>query len=117
MPSAPAKLIASYDRALELKPDKHGAWYNRGIALYKLERYEEAIASYDRALEFNPDYDGIWNNRGIALKDLGRYEEAIASYDQAIELNPDDNTARYNKACCFPTDVKNSMKIPLANYE
>ncbi|MEA5614970.1 tetratricopeptide repeat protein, partial [Nodularia spumigena] len=43
--------VASYDRALEFKPDYHLAWYNRGYALGKLGRDEEAVASYDRALE------------------------------------------------------------------
>jgi tetratricopeptide (TPR) repeat protein len=47
--------IASYDKALEIKPDFHEAWYNRGIALGNLGRYEEAIASWDRALEIKPD--------------------------------------------------------------
>ncbi|WP_146220329.1 tetratricopeptide repeat protein, partial [Microcystis aeruginosa] len=52
--------IASYDRALEFKPDDHPAWNNRGIALYNLGRYEEAIASYDRALEIKPDDHQAW---------------------------------------------------------
>jgi Flp pilus assembly protein TadD len=34
------------DRALEIKPDYHEAWNNRGIALDNLGRLEEAIASY-----------------------------------------------------------------------
>ena len=46
-----AKAIASYDKALEFKPDKDEAWNNRGIALGNLGRLEEAIASYDKALE------------------------------------------------------------------
>ena len=45
--------IASYDKALEIKPDYHVAWNNRGIALDNLGRGEEAIASYDKALEIN----------------------------------------------------------------
>ncbi len=47
--------IASYDRALEIKPDDHEAWNNRGIALYNLGRFGEAIASCVRALEIKPD--------------------------------------------------------------
>jgi tetratricopeptide (TPR) repeat protein len=42
--------IASFDKALELKPDLHEAWNNRGNALNDLGRWEEAIASYDKAL-------------------------------------------------------------------
>ncbi|MFN7217663.1 tetratricopeptide repeat protein [Microcystis sp.] len=81
--------IASWDRALEIKPDDHQAWYNRGIALYNLGRFEQAIASYDRALEIKPDFHDAWNNRGNALDNLGRLEEAIASFDRALEIKPD----------------------------
>jgi tetratricopeptide (TPR) repeat protein len=59
--------IASYDKALEVKPDDHQAWYNRGNALSALGRKEEAIASYDKALEVKPDYHQAWYNRGGAL--------------------------------------------------
>ncbi|GBD53131.1 tetratricopeptide repeat protein [Microcystis aeruginosa NIES-298] len=89
--------IASWDRALEFKPDDHEAWYNRGFALADLGRLEEAIASWDRALEFKPDYHEAWNNRGNALANLGRLEEAIASYDRALEIKPDVHEAWYNR--------------------
>ncbi|BDA65900.1 hypothetical protein CAL7716_000660 [Calothrix sp. PCC 7716] len=39
--------IASYDKAVEIKPDFYEAWNNRGNALRNLERFEEAIISYD----------------------------------------------------------------------
>jgi tetratricopeptide (TPR) repeat protein len=55
-----AKAIASYDKALEIKPDYHVAWYNRGIALHNLGRLEEAIASYNKSLEFKPDQPATW---------------------------------------------------------
>jgi len=89
--------IASYDKALEIKPDYHEAWYNRGVALGNLGRLEEAIASYDQALEFKPDYHEAWYNRGIALRNLGRLAEAIASYDRALEFKPDFHEAWYNR--------------------
>jgi tetratricopeptide (TPR) repeat protein len=89
--------IASYDKALEIKPDYHEAWYNRGVALGNLGRLEEAIASYDQALEFKPDDHQAWNDRGIALRNLGRFEQAIASYDRALEFKPDDPDAWNNR--------------------
>ncbi|WP_420372240.1 tetratricopeptide repeat protein, partial [Microcystis aeruginosa] len=89
--------IASYDRALEFKPDDHEAWNNRGIALGNLGRFEQAIASYDRALEIKPDKHEAWNNRGSALDDLGRFAEAIASCDRALEIKPDYYEAWYNR--------------------
>jgi tetratricopeptide (TPR) repeat protein len=89
--------VASYDKAIEIKPDDEEAWNNRGIALRNLGRYEEAVASYDKALEIKPDFETAWNNRGNALRNLGRYEEAVASYDKAIEIKPDDEEAWNNR--------------------
>ncbi len=100
--------IASYDKAIEIKPDKDEAWYNRGVALGNLGRYEDAIASYDQALEIKPDNDAAWNNRGVALGNLGRFEEALASYDKAVEIKPDDDLAWNNHG---------SALIDLGRYE
>ncbi|GCL35730.1 TPR repeat-containing protein [Sphaerospermopsis reniformis] len=89
--------ISSFDKALEFKPDKHEAWYKRGISLHNLGSHEEAISSYDKALEIKPDKHEAWNNRGISLDDLGRYEEAISSYDKALAIKPDLHQAWYNR--------------------
>ena len=77
------KAIASYDKALEIKPDHHEAWYNRGNVLGNLGRLEDAIASYDKALEIKPDYGEAWKNRDNALGNSGRLEDAITSYKKS----------------------------------
>ena len=64
--------IASYDRAIEIKPDYDTAWYNRGSALDDLGRNEEAIASFNKALEIKPDYYPASDNRDNVLRKLGR---------------------------------------------
>jgi tetratricopeptide (TPR) repeat protein len=107
--------IASYDKAVEFKPDKHEAWYNRGIALGNLGRNEEAIASYDKAVEFKPDDHEAWYNRGIALRNLGRNEEAIASYDKAVEFKPDKHEAWYNRGIALRNLGRNEEAI--ASYD
>ncbi|MEH2197078.1 tetratricopeptide repeat protein [Nostoc sp.] len=107
--------IASYDQALKLKPDKHEAWNNRGVALGKLVRYEEAIASYDQVLKLKPDYHLAWNNRGIALDKLVRNEEAIASYDQALNFKPDAHQAWNNRGIALNKLVRNEEAI--ASYD
>ena len=92
-----AQALACFEQALELKPEDHRAWINRGNALSVLGRKEEAIASYDKALAVKPDYDDAWINRGNALSALGRKEEAIASYDQALAVKPSLHEAWYNR--------------------
>ena len=74
--------LASYDKALALKPNYAEAIYNRGVALQDLKRFDEALASYD-AIALKPDYAEAYNNRGNALLELKRPDEALASYDKA----------------------------------
>ncbi|NEU73603.1 tetratricopeptide repeat protein [Hassallia byssoidea VB512170] len=107
--------IASYDKALEIKPDEHYAWNFRGYALENLGRNEEAIASYDKALEFKPDDHYAWNFRGIALRDLGRYEEAIASFDKALSIKPDYHQAWNNRG--YALEKLGRDEEALASYD
>ncbi len=80
--------IASYDRAVELRPDLYEYWFNRGLTLFHLGRFLEAIESYKKALEIKPDFQQCWYNQGATLGELARFHEAIASFDQAIEIKP-----------------------------
>jgi tetratricopeptide (TPR) repeat protein len=48
--------LASYDRALKLRPDFAVVLLNRGRTLHDLKRFDEALASYDRALKLRPDF-------------------------------------------------------------
>jgi tetratricopeptide (TPR) repeat protein len=93
----PEEALASFDRALALKPDLVGALNNRGAALRDLARPEEALASFDRALALQPDYAEALNNRGAALGDLRRTEEALASFERALALKPDYVEALNNR--------------------
>lgn len=77
--------IASYDRALEIKPSV-GAWARRGLALAGLGRNEDAIMSYEKSLKIEPDAV-IWGMRGFALMELERYKSALESFDRALEVD------------------------------
>jgi tetratricopeptide (TPR) repeat protein len=89
--------LASYDRALTLRPDSAEALSNRGLVLHELKRYEEALASYDRALAVRPDFAEALFNRGNVLHAVKRYDEALASYDRALALRPDYAKALANR--------------------
>jgi len=87
--------LASYDRALAVRPDSAEALFNRGWTLHELKRFAEALASYDRALEVRPDSAEVLSNRGVTLYTLKRFVDALASYDRALALQPD-----YAEALC-----------------
>lgn len=95
-----ASALDKYDESLELFPI--GPTYiNRGIALDKLGRYDEAIASFDEAIKCDPNDEMTYNARANALRSLGMqaqdpevvqkyYEAAIVDYDRAIALKSND---------------------------
>jgi tetratricopeptide (TPR) repeat protein len=80
--------LASYDRALTVRPDYAQALSNRGTTLRELKRFEEALASYDRALTVRPEYAEALSNRGLVLTVLGHLSEARAALERAVELGP-----------------------------
>jgi predicted O-linked N-acetylglucosamine transferase (SPINDLY family) len=61
---------------------------DRGIALFRSGRRDEAIASFARAIELDPQYAEAHFNLGSALRRTGESEAAIASYRKALDLRP-----------------------------
>ena len=68
--------IASYRRALQLRPDDFRSLNNLGLALKDQGNVEEAIACFRQVLQLRPDDAAPYNNLGIALRDQGRTDEA-----------------------------------------
>ena len=64
------------------------AWYNKGVAIGKLNKSDEAIIAYDKAIEINPQNSDAWYDKAVTLDKLSKSDEAIKAYDKAIEINP-----------------------------
>ena len=90
--------LATFDRALYVRPGIAEAHFDRGNVLKDLRRYDEALASYDRALALRPDFARAHTNRGSILHELRRYDEALASHDRAVSVRPDFAQAHFNRA-------------------
>ena len=90
--------IASYNSALQLKPNYPSAHNNLGNALKKQGNLDAAIASYNSALQLQPNNTELHNNLGNAHKDRGDLEAAIACYNSALQLEPNDAEAHWNSS-------------------
>ena len=64
-------------------------WNDKGRALYKQGKYEEAIKCFDKAIEIDPNFISAWELKGGVLDMLGRHEEAQKCFDKAESIrNP-----------------------------
>ena len=78
----PKKQIEYYSKCLELDPKNAVAWNNKGFALYKLGRYEEAIRCYDTALGINPEDAIACDNKIIVEEKLLKIEKLRRKVEQ-----------------------------------
>ncbi|MDD1749746.1 MAG: tetratricopeptide repeat protein [Methanothrix sp.] len=91
------KAIKLYDQALELDPENPVIWNNKGTALVRERKYEDALEAYDRALELNSEYSEAMIGKGSALNRLNRSAESIGLFEKAIGLDPSNAKAWNNK--------------------
>ncbi len=82
--------LATYEKAVEIRPDYPQAWDGQGKTLYELKKYKQALTAYDKAIQLQPLYLEAWSGRGFTLNKLQRYREAIASFEKALEVENKD---------------------------
>ena len=80
--------IASYRRAIELRPGIASVSNNLGNALYDNGDLDSAIACYRRAIELRPAFAEAYNNLGNALQDYGAVGAAYTAFETAVTLAP-----------------------------
>ena len=93
---AGAEAIASYERALTLRPDYPEAHYNLANAFLDHGNVDEAIDHFRRALDSMSRSADVHNNLGIALAANGQSDEAIAAFREALRLEPDSSKTHRN---------------------
>lgn len=90
------KAMASFDRALALKPLSY-IYINRAQA----RPYDDSagrLADLDAALKLEPDSEDALSIKAWQLSRLGKHAEAIALYDQAIRLALDPSRFKRDRA-------------------
>jgi tetratricopeptide (TPR) repeat protein len=76
--------IQSLDHAVQLYPASAVTWFNRGFALQKLERLEEAHFSYGRAVALDSSLVDAWLYRAGIHADNGSWYEALTDAEAAV---------------------------------
>ena len=85
--------IASFDKALSIKPDHVGTHNNLGALFQAQGRFEEAIAAFSKVLSLKPDYVNAHNNMGVVFQAQGKFVEAIAAFNEVLLIDPNNTKA------------------------
>jgi len=67
--------VASFTKALEIRPNYPEAQNNLGVALARQGRLNEAIAHFNEALRLKPDYVQARANLELALQMMSEADE------------------------------------------
>ncbi len=77
------------DRVIAMRPDQSAAaWANRGVALFRMGRDEEARSSLLKATRLDPDSPQAWGNLGVVSASRGDLDDAVAFFRKAVALEP-----------------------------
>lgn len=90
------KAINYYSRAIELFPQYHDAYGSRGLAYFRLQKYNEAYRDYQQALKHRPNDDKVLSNMGFIYFLRNQLDSAETVYRKSVALNPRFIDARRN---------------------
>jgi tetratricopeptide (TPR) repeat protein len=80
--------LADYDRALDLNPAYHRAYYMKAAVLFDKGRRDEALTLLDTAIDLRPPYHHAHELRGWLHKESGDYWKAALDYAEAVRMAP-----------------------------
>jgi len=87
------------NKAIQMKPTKGSAYFNRAFTLSNLNRNKEAIKDYNQALRYAPEntFETISNRYMLFLR-TGEFKEAIQDLDYLISVDKKNFILYYNRA-------------------
>ncbi len=99
--------------ALAIKPNDPSLHNNLGIALFQMDRFEEAAREHQEAVRLSPNYLEAYVNLGADLRTLGRHSEAVDAFRHALRINPELGSIRSDLAA----ELQAAGRAPEANAE
>jgi tetratricopeptide (TPR) repeat protein len=89
--------IASFQRALELKPRLRGANLFLGVAEFRSNRLDAAIAALRKETAAYPKDANVWMWLGVVELEKGNGQDAAEALDVAAKLSPENVDILYHR--------------------
>jgi len=110
--------IKAYSTSLELH-EYAEAYYNRGLAYAKQQKYDEAIKDFDKAIKLNPNLAEAYYNRGFVYAILGKHNRAREDMLRAGNLFTNKGRIEYAIRVCagiFKFNIGEESERVIAKY-
>lgn len=88
---------------------------NYGLALFYLDRFDEAIEEFKKAINLDNSFSLPYANIGLVYLNKSDYDKAKEFFLKALELDPQNPETHYNLAVTFYR--KNEKTEALKHYE
>ncbi|NLI30383.1 MAG: tetratricopeptide repeat protein [Nitrospiraceae bacterium] len=89
------------------------AYYNLGLALYRLGSYDASIKAFNDALKRNPKYVLPLYGMALVLNRMDRLSEAAETLEKALEFDPNIQGDRER----FTDDVRKRLRMATGDAE
>jgi tetratricopeptide (TPR) repeat protein/S1-C subfamily serine protease len=95
--------VLAFDEAIKLKPSfVYLAYYGKGLALGRQEKYQESVNAFKQATSYKPDFAAALRQQSVVYRELNQLEQALVAIDKAIQIqskNPNQakNPNLYNE--------------------
>jgi tetratricopeptide (TPR) repeat protein len=94
--------LNAFNNAIKINPSYCMAYFNKGIAYFRLKEYSKAIEYVNKAIQLNPVLDADYHaTKGFILMKIRNFTEAIQCFQQAILIDPIHFDSYLNKGICF----------------
>ena len=78
--------LEDYSKALDIAPNNHLLFYNRGLTYANLQLLTQAINDFNNSIKIKPDFGPGYGDRGMAFYDLDQKDKACSDFKKAADL-------------------------------
>ena len=92
------KSIEMYDEGIEQFPDFFLLYFNKGITLSSVKKYDEAINCFQKSVSLNPRHGSSHNALGALLEASGKRIPSLLARSRFLIIEPQGKRAQANLA-------------------
>ncbi|RYZ97097.1 MAG: tetratricopeptide repeat protein, partial [Moraxellaceae bacterium] len=93
--------IPFYQDFIDNDPYSYAAWYNKGVILSRLSRFQEAVEAFEYATLIKPDFASAYFNLANACIHTGNYRAAIEAFQESLKYEAPTAETFCNLGECY----------------